>query len=1111
MDNYHTNELQTCLNLAEDYLTQENWLEAMSCYEQASQIEPDNPHIYQKLGDTLVKLGKWARAVKAYKNAQKLNPKLPLINRKLGQALQKQALATKENLLTSHLQAIKQFPHKLIHYYKALEFQPSNIDLYLGLAQALSNNHKFDEAIVICQVALLLEPNSGIINHQLEEIFTYKDSLKYDWKEEFNLGNSLFEQGKQKKSLKHYRRVLKLKPNIASIYHRLANHLLKLEAWPELVDCYQQLIKIQPSQAQNHHNLGDAFLNLDKWQDAAKCYRQAIKLNPDFSWSYHNLGDVLLKLEKWEQAAKNYRQAIKLNPDFPWSHHNLAEALFNLKQWEQAINSYNQALRLQPDLPYVNRKLAFAFHQQGLNYFQQSLTYYEQLIAESPTDLELYHQLNELRRLLNRKDKLVPQTVFPTTIDREIYALWWEAHAPSFNELKIFKEKINTLNYQPLLSIIVPVYNTPQNFLEEMIESVLAQVYPNWELCIADDNSSENYIKDILKEYSMKDERIKVIFREENGHISACSNSALSLANGEFICLLDHDDLLTPNALGEVVKLLNENPQADMIYSDEDKINDDGELFDPYFKPDWCPDSFLARMYTCHFGVYRHSLIKEIGGFRLGYEGSQDYDLVLRLTEKTSNICHIPKILYHWRSHSNSAAGDIEAKPYAYEAALKSLEEALLRREEKGTIIPHNKIKGVYTIRYEIKDYKLVSIIIPTRNLGDVLNRCLESIFSQTTYPNYEVIIVDNGTDEPETMAIFNNWEKREPKRFSCHRLDIPFNYSRLNNYGASIAQGDYLLFLNNDTEVINSDWLEAMVEQSQRESIGAVGATLLYPDDSIQHAGVILGIGGVAGHSHKYFPLGHQGYIRHLISINNYSAVTAACLMCRHEVFNQVHGFDETLEVAFNDVDFCLKIKEKGYHNICLPHVNLYHFESKSRGFEDTPEKQKRFKKEIDIMLNKWDYIINNDPCYNPNLTKKREDYSLDLDTRIELIDISLIKINTDKLAGFSLDSPKQCIWECQPLLFSGWIVGRYLPVTHVEIVHNEVIIADTLVNNIRPDVAEIFPDISEANKSGFCLSFSQIFQLPNQADLLVRGVFSDNSFISLAKLSLSYEIVES
>ncbi|HIK33394.1 MAG TPA: glycosyltransferase [Oscillatoriales cyanobacterium M59_W2019_021] len=559
------------------------------------------------------------------------------------------------------------------------------------------------------------------------------------------------------------------------------------------------------------------------------------------------------------------------------------------------------------------------------------------------------------------------------------YQQWLAQHFPRAADLRKMADTVPTFRYKPTISIIVPVYNTPEKFLRDAIESVLNQIYPYWELCVADDASTAAHIKPILQEYAAKDARIKVTFCQENGHISRASNAAIALATGDFIALLDHDDLITPDALYEVVLLLNKYPDADMIYSDEDKVDENNQLMHPFFKPDWCPDSFLSRMYTCHLGVYRRSLVNEIGGFRVGFEGSQDYDLVLRLTEKTEKVYHIPKILYHWRLHAESTAtGNQEVKTYAYDAAKKAITEALERRGEPGTVLDVPGYFGNYTVRYQIRDYKRVSIIIPTRNLGEILDRCLSSIFAQTTYPNYEVVVVDNGSTEAETADIIARWTQREPDRFKCYPFDIPFNYPTINNFGVSQATGDYLLFLNNDTKVLVPDWLEAMVEQAQRPEIGAVGALLLYEDDTIQHAGIMLGIGGVAGHSHRAFPKDTPGYVCQVKTVNNFSAVTGACLMCRREVFDEVGGLDETLAVAYNDVDFCLKLVDRGYRNIYLPHVVLYHYESKSRGYEDTPEKLARLAKEANILRSRWKKYLDNDPCYNPNLTRLREDYSI-------------------------------------------------------------------------------------------------------------------------------------
>jgi O-antigen biosynthesis protein len=533
------------------------------------------------------------------------------------------------------------------------------------------------------------------------------------------------------------------------------------------------------------------------------------------------------------------------------------------------------------------------------------------------------------------------------------------------------QEIVELLPATPLISVIMPIYNTPEQFLRAAIESVIQQVYPYWELCIADDASIAAHIKPLLEQYTQQDARIKVVYRHENGHISQCTNSAIELAAGEYIALLDHDDALSPNALYEVALLLNRHPNADMVYSDEDKLDKQGWVSAPIFKPDWCPDSFLARMYTCHLGVYRRSLVTKIGGFRTGFEGSQDYDFVLRFTEQTNQIFHIPKVLYHWRIHKNSTARRADAKPYAFEAGQRAIAEAIQRRGEPGDVVMSLRYPGHYTVQYAIAVPKKVSILIPSRNLGSILDRCLNSIFSKSTYPNFEVIVIDNGSTEASFFQVINRWAVQEPMRLRSYKLDIPFNYSVLNNDAVQKSESEFLLLLNNDTEVITNNWIEGMVAQAQRPSIGAVGALLRYPDNTIQHAGIELKSQEIASHTHQHFPIQAAGYNNQIHSVNNVSAVTAACLMCRRQVFEEVGGFEETLGVAFNDVDFCLKLRQKGYWNVYLPHVQLYHYESKSRGYEDTLEKQRRFERETQYMRQTWSQQIAHDPCSSSHIAQ--------------------------------------------------------------------------------------------------------------------------------------------
>jgi O-antigen biosynthesis protein len=559
----------------------------------------------------------------------------------------------------------------------------------------------------------------------------------------------------------------------------------------------------------------------------------------------------------------------------------------------------------------------------------------------------------------------------------ENYEIWFAANIPRPADLERMRASAAVLPYRPTFSVIMPVYRTPDRFLREAIDSVLSQVYPHWELCIADDASPDPYVRSLIEEYAARDERIRFVVRAENGHISRASNSALELATGDFVAFLDHDDRLAPDALYENAVLLNSQSDLDMIYSDEDKIDENGLRRDAFFKPDWSPDSFLSRMYTCHLGVYRRSIVNDIGGFRPEFDGSQDYDLALRFTERTQRIGHIPRILYSWRMNSGSAAGSATAKPYAAIAGKKAVVEALARRGEAGRVEDVDGSPGHFIVRYAIADSAKVSVIIPTRDHGADVDRCLRSIFTQTTYPNYEVLLIDNGSTERSALDVFTAWQKAEPERLRVIRYDVPFNYSKINNYGVSLSTGTYILLLNNDTEVITPDWMTAMVEQAQRPSIGAVGAKLLYADGTIQHAGVIIGLLGLAGHGHRLSPGDSGGYFAALKTVNNYSALTAACLMVRRAAFDQVGGLDEELTVAFNDVDFCLKLQKAGYYNVFLPHVVLYHLESQSRGPDTSPEKRERMRGEVALMEERWHTSTLADPCYNPNLTLTGWDFS--------------------------------------------------------------------------------------------------------------------------------------
>jgi GT2 family glycosyltransferase len=533
---------------------------------------------------------------------------------------------------------------------------------------------------------------------------------------------------------------------------------------------------------------------------------------------------------------------------------------------------------------------------------------------------------------------------------------------------------------QPLLSIVMPVYNPPLRYLKEAIESVIDQLYPHWEVCMADDCSPDPKVRKLLKAYAAKDPRIKVVYRTENGHISAASNSALDIAQGEYIVLMDHDDLLSKHCLWEVVKAIQNHHQPDILYADEDKIDDNHFHQSAYFKPDWSPDHLLSKNYIGHVCVLKKSIVDQIGGFRMGFEGSQDYDLLLRATECTQHIVHIPKVLYHWRIHGLSAAKGEDVKPYAYIAAKKALEETLVRRGLSGKVKYLSGLRG-YAIDFDVEREDLVSIIIPTKDQTELLRNAVDSILEKTSYSNYEIIILNNNSTSEQLHHFLEEYTQRYPKLIRAVDAHFPFNFSKLMNLGASLSAGKYLLLLNNDVEVIDEHWLTHMVSYAQQDHIGAVGARLLYPDDTIQHAGVIIGLGGIAGHAFTGQYRDDPGYFNLIQSVTNFSAVTAACLLVRKSLFDEVGGMDETFEVEYNDVDFCLQLREAGYYNVYLPQVELYHYESATRGHpHQSKSSYERHVREMALFTNKWQAIIDRDPFYNPNLHLGVHDFTMDL-----------------------------------------------------------------------------------------------------------------------------------
>ena len=560
--------------------------------------------------------------------------------------------------------------------------------------------------------------------------------------------------------------------------------------------------------------------------------------------------------------------------------------------------------------------------------------------------------------------KYTPQEKFDLE-ENENYQKWIEKYEPKYDELE--KQRETTFEYMPKISIVVPMYNTPEKYFKELLESITEQTYENWELCLADGSPEKaEYLEDLIQPLG---DKIKYKLLSENKGISGNSNEALKLATGDFIALLDHDDIIPKFALYEIVKTINENPDVDFIYTDEDKILEENEKrISPHFKQYYAIDTLRSYNYICHFSIFKKELMDKLGGFNSEFDGSQDYDLILRATEQAKHIVHIPKILYNWRISSTSVASGAAAKPYAYEAAKRAILASIERHGIQGAKVEDSRIIGLYKVTYPVKGEPKISIIIPNKDHKKDLKRCIKSIL-KSTYKNYEIIIVENNSKEKNIFKYYKKLEKNPNIKIEKCEMSI-FNYSKLNNYGASKANGEYFVFLNNDTKIITNNWLETIISNCQREEIGAIGAKLIYKNKRIQHAGVVLNLTGTAGHVNWNEKENNPGYFGRIMIQQNVSAVTGALLGVSKKIFEQVNGFDETFPIAYNDVDFCLKIQDIGKLITYNPYIEAYHYESQSRGYEDTEEKQKRLKKEENKLKKKWKkYFDVTDKYYSPNL----------------------------------------------------------------------------------------------------------------------------------------------
>ncbi|MEY8516563.1 glycosyltransferase family 2 protein [Lachnospiraceae bacterium 29-84] len=557
------------------------------------------------------------------------------------------------------------------------------------------------------------------------------------------------------------------------------------------------------------------------------------------------------------------------------------------------------------------------------------------------------------------------------------YGRFFEEMKPTQETLRKQEQEALTWEERPLCSIVVPLYKTPLKYLAKLVESVQSQSYSKWELCLSDGSGEGSPLEEYLRKLEKQEKRVKVIRNASPLRISENTNAALRAASGDIIVFADHDDMLTPDALYECVKALWGQPGADMAYSDEDKVSMNGKrYFQPHFKSDYNPDLLCSMNYFCHLVAVRKSLLDRVGGLDPAFDGAQDYDFALRCTEHTQEIRHIPKALYHWRAHENSTAENPESKRYAFEAGMRAIQAHYDRRKIPAEVVM-GEYPGLYRTYYHWKEQPLVSILIPNKDHTEDLEKCIQSV-AACSYSNYEVIVIENNSELPETFAYYKKLEAAYPNVHVVY-WEGGFNFAAINNYGAGYAKGEYLLFLNNDTEMIRPDCLWELLGPCMRDDVGIVGARLYYEDDTIQHAGVVIGFGGIAGHTFIGFDRAANGYFSRIICAQDYSAVTAACMMTKKSVFDQVGGMTEELVVAFNDIDYCMKVRELGKLVVYNPYAELYHYESKSRGLEDSPEKQERFYKEMKWFVEKWKAVMDKgDPYYNPNLTLSKADFSL-------------------------------------------------------------------------------------------------------------------------------------
>jgi O-antigen biosynthesis protein len=786
------------------------------------------------------------------------------------------------------------------------------------------------------------------------------------------------------------------------IIERHPNHLLAHRALvfahafsgahDQVVEVGTRLLPIFPRDMALRKFIALALYRLQRFEDAFWMNTTMLNQEPNDLVALGNLVSISIESRIFIEDAELFAQkTVALAQQDPRAEQRLGLLQLFLGDYPAAEKSYRRALEKASPEPFPEAKHGLAMSLIDQKRPAEARSVFESIIKETPQFTSALADYYDVLKEMGEFERVLP-TLPPATAEqlKQIaihspgmpYSLWIEAvETPNQPNEASIESEYTQWKQQPLISVLISTYDTNENHLRACIDSVRAQSYPNWELCIADDASPNPHVTNILREYEAVDTRIRVVYRAQNEHKSQALNSALEIALGEFVALLDHNDQLSRHALYFMAAAIQTKPDIQVLYSDEDKIDAQGKRSDPHFKSDWNPDLFYSQNYVSHLGVYRRDLLNRIGGFRTGLEDSLDQDLLLRCLPhvQANQIIHIPHVLYHWRMVEGSTALAPDKKSYTTEAGIKALRDYFTANGPVGIAIEAGQLPNTYHLHWPIPEPSpLVSLLIPTRDAKTVTEVAVRSILDKTTYANYEILILDNGSTEPQTLAWFDAIQ-REDARVTVLRYDHPFNYSAINNFGVEHAKGSVIGLINNDIEVISPEWLTEMVSHCCREDIGCVGAKLYYSNDTVQHGGVIIGLGGVAAHSHKHYAKDHPGYFGRLKLTQNLSAVTAACLLVRKEIYTAVGGLDEThLKVAFNDVDFCLKVREAGYRNLWTPYAELYHHESLSRGSDDTAEKQARALKEVEFMQHKWNEILQRDPYYNPNLTYAREDFSI-------------------------------------------------------------------------------------------------------------------------------------